>query len=113
MSSVKLVRKTWVEVRSPAGDPRCIEVRTKDIGATIGTELIWSQSGLRIATYCPGTRYSDYAEDLAAELVGEALKTVPTGLGLIDFSLQLIEAIRSHKSVTSRPWNPDAEEESW
>lgn len=114
MSTVKLVRKTWVVVPASSGDRRCIEVRTKDIGATIGTELIWSQSGLRIAGYRPGTRYSDVAEECAAELVGEALETVPSGLGLFDFSLQLIEAIRSHKVVVTRPWDPDkGYEESW
>lgn len=48
-----------------------VEVRTRDIGATIGTEL--RLHGRRLIAYRPGTRHGSYAQDLAAEHLRAAL----------------------------------------
>lgn len=106
MSSVKLVRETYLSV-SYGNRTVGIGVRTKDIGCTIGTELTWWPTGERIAAYRPGTRHAGYAEELSAELVSAALAKVPTGLGDIAFGKALIDSIRQHKDVVSRPWDPD------
>lgn len=110
MSRVKLVRETYIKV-SYGGSVYAIEVRTKDIGCTIGTELIWSRSGIRIAAYRPGTRYGDRAEECAAELVQEALSKLSPGLGMLGLFSELTEAIRSHEDVQGSPWGPDSEDE--
>lgn len=113
MSSVKLVQLTYVQV-DYEGFEHFITVRTKDIGCTIGTELLWLHSGERIAAYRPGTRHSDRAEALAAVLVGEALKSVPDGLNGYRFGLALVESIKTLVSK-EQPWDPDFVdyEEDW
>ncbi|BET51791.1 hypothetical protein RGQ21_67730 [Kitasatospora aureofaciens] len=110
MTTVKLVRDTYLVVRILNGESR-LGLRTKDIGFTIGTEIFWWETGRRIAAYRPGTRYAGYAEELAAVLVDEAVSEIREN----DCSGRLIEeAIRSHKDVVSRPWNPDEEPgEDW
>jgi len=83
-------------------------VRVKDIGFTIGTELYLLRSGERIAAYRPGTRYSDRAEELAAELVGEAVKLLPTDRFLMfgQFLLELGSAVRALTDKEGH-WDPD------
>jgi hypothetical protein len=110
VSTVRLVCDTYLLVRILDGECR-LGLRTKDIGCTIGTEIFWWETGRRIAAYRPGTRYSDRAEELAAVLVDEAVATVKEN----DCSGRLLEeAIRSHKEVVSRPWDPDyVDEENW
>lgn len=110
MSSVKLVRETYLSVEY-GNREFAIGVRTKDIGFTIGTKLTWWPTGERLVTYRPGTRYGDYAEQLAAQLVSEALAKVPEGLGDIAFGKALMDAVRTHSDVTRNPWNPDKEDE--
>lgn len=108
--SVRLVRETYLLVEYE-NRSFGIGVRTKDIGFTIGTELTWWSTGERLATYRPGTRYGDYAEELAAQLVSEALSNVPNGLGDIAFGKALMEAVRTHPDVARNSWNPDTEDE--
>lgn len=109
MSTVRLVRDTYLVVRILNGESR-LGLRTTDIGCTIGTEIFWWETGRRIAAYRPGTRCSDRAEELAAVLVDEAVSEIKEN----DCTGRLIEeAIRSHKEVVNSPWDPDYSEEPW
>lgn len=113
MSSVKLVRDTYIQV-THRGYDILLGVRVKDIGCTIGTELFWLESGERIATYKPGTRYGDYAEELAADLVKKAANEVADWHSYSAFRKALVDAVQTLVSK-EQPWGPDNEddEESW
>ncbi|MFJ3084383.1 hypothetical protein ACIPJG_32150 [Streptomyces halstedii] len=113
MSTVRLVRDTYVLVEH-RGIKHLIGVKVKDIGFTIGTELFWVADGERIASYKPGTRYEDRAEDLAAELVEKALRDVRAGVGSSLFRVLLSKEIE-HQVSLEQSWDPDTEtdEESW
>ncbi|MEU0952812.1 hypothetical protein ABZ353_10785 [Streptomyces niveus] len=109
MSSVKLVRDTYISVEY-RGIAHLIGLTTKDIGCTIGTELSWVEDCERIAAYKPGTRYGDRAEECAAELVERAVKNVRSGVGTSLFRVLLSNEIK-HQVSLEQPWNPDDEED--
>ncbi|MFF6928331.1 recombinase family protein [Streptomyces californicus] len=89
-----------------------VEVVTKDIGATIGTEIL-DENGVRICSYKPGTRYSDRAEEIAEEHLRKALEL------WFRRPLKSVEAMEPKEAVAfclrvivadEQPWNPDEEE---
>ncbi|MFB7479540.1 hypothetical protein ACFUEM_08680 [Streptomyces anulatus] len=88
-----------------------VEVVTKDIGATIGTEIL-NENGGRICAYRPGTRYPDRAQEVAEEHLRAALELALDGLD---------DPARIHREVAARlrdvvageqKWTP-GEEDSW
>jgi len=89
-----------------------VEVVTRDIGATIGTEIL-DEHGFRIVTYKPGTRHSSTAEDCAAEHLRTALELVVKNYGDAQQPISREVAARLRDVVAGeQPWNPDDEEEN-
>lgn len=89
------------------------EVRTRDIGGTIGTEIL-SYEGQCLVAYRSGTRYPDRAEEIAAELLRDALdlarSDVYAGRDIFDdaFETRLLAVVAAD---SAGPWIPDEEEE--
>lgn len=108
---VTVEARTWLHWTSRYRSGR-LEVATRDIGATIGTE-IRDEDGNLIVAYRPGTRYPDTAVEIAAEHVRRA---VPFAMGMLGrfFSEALAETLREIVTEDGyRPWNPEEEEETW
>jgi hypothetical protein len=90
-----------------------LEVRVRDIGATIGTEILDDESA-RIVAYRSGTRYSDRAEEIAREHVRESLTRVAADPERR--SAYLPDLVRAHLAevvAAEQPWTPDEEDEEW
>ncbi|MEV7250245.1 hypothetical protein [Streptomyces cyaneofuscatus] len=91
-----------------------VEVVTKDIGATIGTEIL-SENGGRICSYKPGTRYASTAEEIAEEHLREALEMFVGGSLVHAPGLPVGEAVAvalRHATAGEQKWTP-GEEDSW
>lgn len=91
-----------------------VEVVTKDIGATIGTEIL-SEHGVRICSYKPGTRYPDRAQEVAEEHLRKALGMLVGGSLVHAPGLPVGEAVAvALRQVTAaeQKWTP-GEEDSW
>ncbi|WP_369147074.1 hypothetical protein [Streptomyces sp. R44] len=97
-----------------------VDITTKDIGCTIGTELRYvgpfrSLTSVRLVAYRPGTRHSDCAEECAAEHLTKALEKYRAGSR---FSLSGVEGLAEclRDVVTEdgcRLWDPEHEEDEW
>ncbi|MFB7823845.1 hypothetical protein [Streptomyces hydrogenans] len=99
-----------------------VDIVTKDIGFTIGTELryagvVRSLTSVRLVAYRPGTKYHDVAEESAAEHLRKALERFSVGSR---FSLAGVEGLAEClRAVVTEdrcclPWDPDhIEEEPW
>jgi hypothetical protein len=91
-----------------------VEVVTKDIGATIGTEIL-DEDGIRICAYRPGTRYPSTAEECAEKHLRQALELL-IGSSLPDaHTMPMGRAVATAlRAVVAgeQPWNPDDEEEN-
>lgn len=98
-----------------------VDVITKDIGCTIGTELryvgpIPGLGSLRLVAYRPGTRYSDRAEECAAEHLTKALERFRASAGWLDMAgiTRLAECLRDVVTEGGcRLWDPEHEEDEW
>lgn len=71
MTYVDVRVRTYLVYHAPHHTGR-VEIRTQDIGATIGTEL-FDDEGRRLVAYRPGTRYPDTAEEVATDHVRRAI----------------------------------------
>ncbi|MFI9123854.1 hypothetical protein ACIGW0_31435 [Streptomyces bikiniensis] len=97
-----------------------VDLTTKDIGCTIGTELRYvgparSLTSVRLVAYRPGTRHHDRAEEIAAEHLTKALEKYRAGSR---FSLAgvegLAECLRDVVTEDGRQlWDPENEEDEW
>ncbi|EHM24245.1 hypothetical protein SPW_7339 [Streptomyces sp. W007] len=85
-----------------------VEVVTKDIGATIGTEIL-SENGVRICSYRPGTRHPDRAQEIAEEHLREALEMLVGGSLVHAPGLPVGEAVAvalRHATAAEQKWTP-------
>ncbi|GAA3018598.1 hypothetical protein [Streptomyces fulvorobeus] len=91
-----------------------VEVVTRDIGATIGTEILDANGG-RLCAYRPGTRYSDRAKEIAEDHLREALGMLVGGGSLPPVQTLLPEALATALRTAvsgEQQWVP-GEEDSW
>lgn len=91
-----------------------VEVVTKDIGATIGTEIL-SENGVRICAYRPGTRHPDRAQEIAEEHLREALEMLVGGSLVHAPGLPVGDAVAvalRQATAAEQKWTP-GEEDSW
>ncbi|MGW6949012.1 hypothetical protein ACWGHD_19060 [Streptomyces xanthophaeus] len=113
-----LVRQRTILEFASSSCSGTVEVRTRDIGATIGTELLYG--GVRIAAYRPGTRHVGTAESIAAEHLKAALRRVdadgirPGAFVSTLLTRRLRDVLNEEKCGS---WNPDEyddeEEDEW
>ncbi|WP_069752934.1 hypothetical protein [Streptomyces sp. EN16] len=90
-----------------------VEVVTKDIGATIGTE-IRDENGMRICAYRPGTGHPSTAEEIAGYHLREALENVVANYGDAQQPLSREVAAQLRDVVAGeQKWDPAAEEGTW
>jgi hypothetical protein len=117
MRGVKVVQESLIRFEAD-GYTGWVEVRVRDIGFTIGTEILDHEGG-RLVAYRPGTRYGSYAEELAAGHLKAALTKVDTdspGFRVRDFWALLKAALQEIVDADGAgPWSPDgeAEEGEW
>jgi hypothetical protein len=89
-----------------------VEVVTRDIGFTIGTEIL-DEDGIRIAAYRPGTRHPSRAEEIASEHLREALElAIANHRGALHPISREVAARLRDVVAGEQPWNPDDEEEN-
>ncbi len=87
-----------------------VEVVTKDIGATIGTEIL-GKNGVRICAYRPGTRHPSTAEECAEQHLRQALELMLANYAASKHPMSREVADRLREVVADeQPWNPDEEE---
>ncbi|MEV4939592.1 hypothetical protein [Streptomyces zaomyceticus] len=98
-----------------------VDVATKDIGCTIGTELRYvgvnglGNRAVSLVSYRPGTRYHDVAEECAQKHLATALERVQLstqmdGVDVATLALSLAEVVQEDHC---RLWDPNEEEDAW
>ncbi|MEV5319136.1 hypothetical protein AB0K92_16025 [Streptomyces sp. NPDC052687] len=99
-----------------------VDITTKDIGATIGTELSYAgvnglgSSRVPLVSYRPGTRYHDRAEECAAEHLTTALGRVQlsTRVDATDVTTLALCLAEVVQEDGCRLWDPSAKDgDSW
>jgi len=116
--TVQLIRPAPYLTFTVGGYAHRVDVVTKDIGCTIGTELryvgvVSSITSVRLVAYRPGTRYSDRAEEIATAHLTAALERARVfahfgASGVETLALCLADIVQEDGC---RLWDPDAKEE--
>ena len=97
-----------------------VDVRTTDIGGTIGTRLTYAgvaglgNRAVPLVTYRPGTRYHDRAEGCAVEHLTTALERVQlsTRVDAVDIETLALCLADVVQEDGCRLWDPN-EEDRW
>jgi hypothetical protein len=119
--TVQLIRPAPYLTFTVGGYAHRVDVVTKDIGCTIGTELRYGgvlglgNRSARLVAYRPGTRYSDRAEECAVEHLTAALERARVSSRVdgsdVERLAECLTAIVQEDGCNL--WDPYAEEDGW
>jgi hypothetical protein len=120
--SVTLIRPTPYLTFAVGPYMHRVNITTKDIGGTIGTELTYAgvnglgNRAVPLVSYRPGTRYHDRAEECAVRHLTTALARVSLSVAVdhTDVSTLALCLAEVVQEDGCRLWDPHAaEEDSW